>query len=89
MDNDSEEGSLPKFKKDSNQSSFSKVTPKNSQPDGLFSSAPEPTSDSNVNTSCSKPLTPPNGSWKCERNEKECSLLCDRGFMAKRPVVIK
>ena len=63
------------------------------KPDGPLSTIFHSQTDNNNSPagparSCPKPAAPPNGSWRCEGEGAECSLLCQEGYMTKKPVII-
>jgi hypothetical protein len=66
-----------------------RIDPEEFKSGGSLSSVFHPLKGSNSVRSCPKPPSPHHGSWRCEDDGLECSLLCNDGFMSKRPVIIK
>ena len=66
-----------------------RINPKEFEPDGFLSSVFYPVTHVRNSRNCSKPHPPPNGSWRCQEDGQECSLLCKEGFMARKSVIIK
>ena len=80
----------PLFMPDSFKPSIIKrINPKDFEPDGSLSSVFYPVTHVRNSRNCSKPPSPPNGSWRCQEDGQECSLLCKEGFMARKSVSIK